>query len=348
MSSEVILNGLLLDTTKTRDRETLWAIYTSPRKNRPPLHCRKHNSPMYLQMRSDGLWAIHWPGQGECGIRIGGEPETPAHRHLKDYSAQACDTAGFTVQIEHRLGYRQPQPDLYVQAPTLTFAVEAQNSALTTTDAKTRTTRLANAGAPPFWVPNYYGRWQDHVPTVRPITDIDWNHSPKARTVPVASLRRIEPGHCTPHGPFQRCPNQRPGKPSNCYDWHPHYVVRQGWLLDDALAAIGRHELVAHQNKRGDVHVVAPEDLAIYLELTGHDGAFNPGNGRAATPPAQPTSRQCAADRPIVYDIECSIPGCNQPLWHLRSQATGICAHCWKVLQPDQNPIQLTFKFGTA
>jgi hypothetical protein len=191
--------------------------------------------------------------------------------------------------------------------------------------------------------------------------EIDWEPAvPPRGTVIALHMRHITRERCTAASRWYKCPE---GKRHFCGEWHPWFDdVLRGWTLDDALAGIGNSALVFHQDKRGNVRVVLADDLPIYLELTGHDGAFSPGGVRAAKPnAAQPNdgqARECTAARPVyttarpayttarpVYKT-CAL--CPQALWAPESQRRGVCEGCWRTLQHDGKSIELASTSGES
>jgi hypothetical protein len=283
----------------------LWKLYEDRRSrrggHRMPLQCVKpHGGRMYLKVRNDRLWVAHYPGEGDpsCSVmRV--EPESATHRRMREYSARAVESAGHTAIPEYVAG--RTRLDLLVQAPQ-TYGVEIQVSPLTVREAKRRTTLSHRAGATPMWLPNGYAPWEGKVPTLRPTTrsnsgGINWEETlPKAKTVATPSIRRIVAGACTPTGPFDHCVN-KPG--GFCYDWHPDYELVIGVTLDDALVGTAEGFYAFHQTLRGNPLIVDAESLRVFRNLTGRDGAFNPGT-RGISPQPVEEPRECIADRPLV------------------------------------------------
>ncbi|PXY33443.1 hypothetical protein BAY59_10155 [Prauserella coralliicola] len=59
---------------------------------------------------------------------------------------------------------------------------------------------------------------------------------------------------------------------------------------------IPAEQIVPMRDLRGDVHLVDPVDLALYHELTGHDGAFAPNN-------SSQRSRRATSSTPCLNHI---------------------------------------------
>ncbi|WP_156771994.1 hypothetical protein [Mycobacterium sp. 1245805.9] len=324
----------------------LWRLYEDRRSyrngRRMPLRCVKpHGGRMYLKVRGNQLWVAHYPGEGDpsCSMRV--QPESVTHQRMREYSARAVETAGHTATPEYVAG--RTRLDLLVQGPQ-TYGVEIQVSPLTVREAKRRTTLSHRAGATPLWLPNTYAPWEDKVPTLRPTTrsnsgGIDWEETlPKAMTVATPSIRRIVAGACTPTGPFDHCLN-KPG--GFCYDWHPDYELVIGVTLDDALVGTAEGFYVFHQTLRGHPLIVEAEGLRVFRDLTGHDGAFNPG---IKVNPPQPAEepRECIATRPLVDPASevtpdpCELPPvrwincrkCKQQTAVIGDEDRDICRRC--------------------
>jgi hypothetical protein len=294
MSNIVLLDGEELDALHEPGKSILWKLYLDGPRKRPPLTCSQpHRGAMYLQLRKERLWAIHKPGQGdvECSVQIG-EPEGPAHQHLKEYSARAAEAAGFTVATEQWTG-NGTRADVYVQAP-FSFSVEAQISPIQAAVVTKRTKKSTAAGVPPVWVAT-----QDRVfpfaPNIGFNREMDWEPGvPPRGTVTALHMKHIVAEHCTAAGEIQRCPNRRSGF---CGGYHPHYEALRGWTLDDAIAGVGAGALIFLQDRKGNVRVVPDEDVNLYRELTGHDGVFDP-TIRTVKPPADDGRlRECTALR---------------------------------------------------
>ncbi len=307
---------------------------------------------MHLQVRHGALWACHDPLQGgpDCTTRIP-KPESPAHRHYKDYTARAADNAGYTTRTEYSTG-RGTRLDVAINAPHQ-FGAEIQFSTITARDAKTRTTKSARAGWPPLWLPGSKkvgDTLAGHVPVLRHNdTEIDWTPAlPRAGTATALGLRHITREKCTPASRWQACPDT--GRGTYCRQWHPWLNdVATGWTLDNAITGVGAGELTTLQTRTGMVLLVIADDMHIYRELTGHDGLFQPGGAlRTIPPPDDNQARECTAERPtmleMLYDT-CLI--CSNPLL-LRSPGRDICEHCRIRYGLNTKPIQLAFTFDTA
>jgi hypothetical protein len=297
---------------------------------------------MYLKVHDKQLWVAHYPGETDpsCGpMRVG--PESVTHHRMREYSARAVESAGHTAIPEYVAG--RTRLDLLVQAPQ-TYGVEIQVSPLTVREAKRRTTLSHRAGVTPLWLPNTQAPWEGKVPTLRPTTrsnsgGIDWEETlPKAKTVATPSIRRIVAGACTPTGPFDHCVN-KPG--GFCYDWHPDYELVIGVTLDDALIGTAEGFYAFHQNLRGAPLIVEAEGLRLFRDLTGNDGAFNPGiTGLPPEPVEEP--RECIANRPSddapseVTPDPINMPPlrfincrkCNQPTAVIDDEDRDICRKC--------------------
>jgi hypothetical protein len=345
MSTLVYLRGEKVNTTTSYDelRDLYENRHRYSRDNRMPLTCiQKHAGQMYLRDLDGDLWAAHYPGEGSCRIRIGREAESPQHRHMKDYAADACDA--YPVIPEYSTG-NGTRVDLLVDAP-FRFSVEAQFSHITARDAKARTTKSTNGGAPPLWLPYGAPPWLSVVPTIRHNDhEITWEQRPPKHTVPAIGLRRIVPAHCTVSGPFNHCPDKRSGF---CGGWHPDYQLVTGWTLDDALVGTCEQAVVFHQDRKKQVRVVLADSMAVYEDLTGLTGEFAPGT---RTPLLRPVKddwpRECTAIRAVEtfdYGDPCILL-CGNELLAPLSIARGICERCWIDNGRGSTPVQLAFNF---
>ncbi len=302
MTSLVLLDGETLDAQREPGKTTLWRLYrdVEPEK-RPPLTCNQpHRGAMYLQLRRGRLWAIHKPGAGGsgCNVRVG-EPDGPAHQHLKAYSARAAETAGFTVTTEQWSG-NGTRPDVTVSAP-FSFSVEAQISPITAANVTKRTKKSTVAGLPPVWVATQ-DRTFPFAPNIGFNRETDWEPAvPPRGTVTALHMKHVIAGRCSPSGEIDRCPNKRVGF---CGGFHPHYEALRGWTLDEAIGGIGAGALMFLQDLRGNVRVVPADDARLYRELTGHDGYFDPAVRIAKPTTPEKRSRECTAQRPTTPEPE--------------------------------------------
>lgn len=329
MTSLVLLDGESLDAQTEPGKSILWKLYRDVRpEKRPPLNCKRaHRGAMYLQMRKGRLWAIHKPGHGgaDCNVRVG-EPDGPAHQHLKAYSARAAETAGFTVATEQWSG-NGTRPDVTVSAP-FSFSVEAQISPITAANVTKRTKKSTVAGLPPVWVTTQ-DRTFPFAPNIGFNRETEWEPAvPPRGTVTALHMKHVIAGRCSPSGEIDRCPNKRRGF---CDGFHPHYEALRGWTLDDAIGGVGAGALVFLQDRKGNVRVVPAEDVRLYRELTGHDGAFNPAVRTAKPPANERRSRECTAERPGAevrqpYPITWArCQQCGRDICHPESLAAGLC-----------------------
>ena len=121
------------------------------------------------------------------------------------------------------------------------------------------------------------------------------------------------------------------------------------------------------QTRSGLVYFVPADEFPIYLELTGLDGAFNPGGKtRLVTVANDDEIRECTAHRPVEAEsltdvlIDTVAPSavvipmfpepdwmscqrCGKPMCHPDSLACGLCGGCGLRLQaqlrrPDGTP----------
>ena len=112
------------------------------------------------------------------------------------------------------------------------------------------------------------------------------------------------------------------------------------------------------QTRSGLVYFVPADEFPIYLELTGLDGAFNPGGKtRLVTVANDDEIRECTAHRPVEAEsltdvlIDTVVPSpavviptfpeldwmscqkCGKPMCHPDSLASGLCRGCGLRLQ---------------
>jgi hypothetical protein len=345
MSDYARLDGELINLTELDAARyaQIWDLYENHprRKTRMPFACIKHGSAMTLRRLHTGrLILAHYPGEGHCQIAISREPEGLQHRNYKRYLHRAAQAAGFTVTEEYSTGNRT-RLDVAVAAPN-PFGLEVQFSPITTREAKARTTRSFNAGWPPLWLPGSRAladRLAHTVPAIAYNDDeVDFDAVPVRGSVAATSLKRITRERCTPSSRWNRCPVNRR---NFCGDWHPYFGdALTGWTLDDAIAGYGDGALVIHQDRAGVVRVVPADEVPVYTELTGLDGAFAPGTRRAPPSSVIREPVECAADRPTemqyppparnfpdVIWITCEI--CPRSCCHPDSIASGICRGCF-------------------
>lgn len=322
--------------------EALWRLYDNRhrfnRNNRIPIVCaNSHRGRMYLRTnRADKtrLEAVHYGGEGSCKIMIRHESEGVQHLMLKEFAADALDC--YPIIREHSTG-NGTRLDLFADAPH-PFGVEAQFSKISVRDAKARTTKSANAGAFPVWLPwapNRAPEWTKFVPNFRHNdTEIDWRQKPPQGAAAAYGIRKIIPGHCVPSGPFEHCPESRQ---TSCGGWHPDYERVAGWRLGEALRGVGAGALVPHQGRKGYARIVLSDTFSLYEELTGKSGLLTSSQIKAAlSPPGD--GRECTSERAYEANF-CGV--CAQPLWAPLSSARGYCERCFIDYIPASKPVQL-------
>lgn len=247
---------------------------------------RAHEKPwLYLQSRGDLLVACHWPGSALSGTHEISHGVSDEHKRQVEYILRAGAEAGFDTKTEVRLPTKV-RSDGVIFGP-VNMGVEAQRSAITTREAKSRTTKARKAGVLPIWFSDSTNdpQWIGSVPGVR-MNEQQWNTVPRARSVTVVSgTRIIVPRRCRdiPNSP---CPDKRLG----CNRWHPTHEPRLGTTVDDLAVLVPAEALIPIQFKKlsGDgeqVLIVSRVDKAKYEAMAG----------RAADLPLRQTDRSARA-----------------------------------------------------
>jgi hypothetical protein len=166
--------------------------------------------------------------------------------------------------------------------------IEVQHSQLQSRLAKSRTTKSFRAGWLPVWFldSDRTPPWFHEVPALG-CNKLPWSSLPPRRSATALGPSRFVARACTVTN-FGTCPNGTKKRPKpHCREYHPSREPWPGLTVDDVAAMLPAEQIVPMRALRGDVHLVAPETLNLFEELTGQNGAYwpdarRPRGGRAA------------------------------------------------------------------
>ncbi|HEX6347112.1 hypothetical protein [Umezawaea sp.] len=240
---------------------------------------------MHVRVRDGRYWAVHFPG-GDCGLerhRI--SRESDEHRRQKDYWQRAAEDAGYRAWQEHRTEANTIL-DVAIEGPRRT-GVEVQHSTLETSVVKTRTTKSFNVGWLPVWFLDSDNTppWFHQVPALGCNT-LRWSSLPVRRSATAFGPSRFVALACRVPN-FGSCPAD--GR-SPCGKHHPRREPWRGLTVDDIAEMIPAREMVPMRDLLGHVHLVSPENLALFQDLTGTSGEYRPGSAPAGVRAAAGTT----------------------------------------------------------
>jgi len=307
----------------------------------PAFTCLTHeggtNPGLFPQKRGGQWWAIHY-AKGTCKSYRLPAPMSDEHKRQTEYWARAAEDAGWRVEFEHALT-TGTRPDALIHGPVIT-GIEVQRSAMTATNAVTRTKKAAAAGVTDVWYTDRTipPKWAWRVPSVLPRElGIDagradftaWDKLPPRRAVAAAGLRVLETRKCAPEN-FSRCPYTRRNW---CGKHHPRPTPWGGLAVDDVAARLPAGELrplrfwgitmLPGSRHRDAVFLVSPADFDLYEELTGWSGnvTFAPDSEDRA--PREPSGAvDCRNDQP-VRQLES-----RKGIWGIDPQTRMYCDSC--------------------
>lgn len=321
-------DGRVLDLAKlsSDDYALIRSLHGEIRRGQRVLNCLQSTASadaaeMYIRAVNDRYWAVHFAGgaHGEHEIAL----ETDEHRRQKDYWCRAAEDGGYSVAKELSTGGGTVL-DVAIDGPRRT-GVEVQRSTVHTKLVKARTTKSYRAGWLPVWFLDSDRKptWYHQVPAVG-CNVIPWSSLPPRRAATASGLTVVKPLRCTP-GAFQRCPdgNRRP-----CGRWHPNREPMRGITVDDVAVMVPAERLVPMRDIKKQVYLVSPASLAIYRELTGHSGEYDPATGapKTRTPPHTEKCVNPVHDRELPANC-----ACGEPIYRLAQLVRArddLCERC--------------------
>lgn len=243
---------------------------------------------MYIKQLRGRYWAVHFAGSGHRPHEIA--LESDEHRRQKDYWWRAADDAGYPATTEFSTGGGTIL-DVAIDGPRRT-GVEIQRSYVKTPAVKARTTKSYRVGWLPIWFLDSDRRppWFHSVPAVNS-NRISWGSLPPRRAATALGLTKFAAVRCTA-GAFMRCPD---GHPRPCGKWHPERQPWSGLTVDDVATLAPVADIVPMCDASGHVHLVSPESLRLFQELTGLRGDYAPGR---AGPTGKAPTRSTACTNP--------------------------------------------------
>lgn len=105
-----------------------------------------------------------------------------------------------------------------------------------------------------------------------------WSSLPPRRSATVRGPSRFVALACTASN-FGTCPTsskKRPKRP--CGKCHPKREPWSGLTVDDLAALVPAAQIVPMRDLHNDVHLVAPDTVKLFRELTGLSGEYLPGS----------------------------------------------------------------------
>ena len=233
---------------------------------------------MFVRLRHGRYAAVHFSGSN-CTMTHEISRESDEHRRQKDYWQRAAEDAGYRATQEFRTSAGTIL-DVAIDGPRRT-GVEVQHSALATRLATSRTTKSFRAGWLPIWFldSDQTPPWFHKVPTLG-CNRLPWSSTPPRRSATALGPSKFVAKRCTVLN-FGSCPassRKRPKRP--CGRHHPQREPWRGLTVDDVAAMIPAEEIVPMRDMHGDVHLVAPENLKLFREISGLGGEYIPGSSR--------------------------------------------------------------------
>ncbi|WP_134731667.1 hypothetical protein [Amycolatopsis nivea] len=262
---------------------------------------------MFVRLQHGRYAAVHFRGSACTQTHVISQ-ESPEHQRQKDYWQRAAEDAGYRASQEMRTGAGTIL-DVAIDGPRRT-GIEVQRSELEVRLAKSRTTKSFRAGWLPVWFldSDRTPRWFHQVPTLG-CNRLPWSSMPPRRSATALGPSRFVARACTATN-FGVCPTstkKRAKRP--CGGFHPYREPWRGLTVDDVAAMLPAERIVPMRALQGDVHLVAPENLQLFQELTGLTGSYFPDNRKIRGRPD--------ADRRF-----CANPVHDQPV------AERICSKC--------------------
>jgi hypothetical protein len=304
-----------------RDYERVTSLYREAGHGRGKIVCLEsltNDDPteMFIRLIDGNYWAAHFAGCAHGNHPIAAE--TDEHRRQKDYWHRAAVDAGLPAVVD----FNTPVGtifDVAIKGESQT-GIAVQHSYIETTVAKNRTTRSYRAGWLPVWFVDSDRRppWFHRVPTMA-CNPMSWRRLPHPRTATALGLSIFSSQRCTP-GAFGRCPagHKRP-----CGRWHPKREPWGGLKVDDVAALLPARQILPMRDAQGYVHLVSPESLARYRELTGLAGDYAPST--SDLPPGTPTPTTASESRTPTH---CACGQEIYPLTQLVRARDDLCERC--------------------
>jgi len=207
-----------------------------------------------------------------------------------------------------------------------------QHSDVTTRTVKTRTTKSFRVGWSPLWSSDSLTRpkWADCVPTLRATSN--WHERmPVAGTATAVGPRHVVVERCRPG-------EEAPGCRRPCGRVHRvTFQLIHGLTIDHVAELFPSGGLVPQQWKPGFVYLTTPDDIARYNEITGRDGAWNPGGKceRVKSDASRGTKPTCTSPKHVPGQSGMPTLGgclCAQPS---RSGYVYCLLHGWSKTTPE-------------
>jgi hypothetical protein len=281
------------------------------RDNRDVFQCLETggDTAMHICRKGRTYYFAHFSGGAHGSHEV--IPESDAHKRMKDYTARSAETAGLTAIQEYRVP--RGRLDLAITGGKISVDIESQIQEGRGSYFKSRTTTYRNAGFEATWfsdrgsVPSFLREVPAFGCNPQP-----WNEClPKPRSATATGLTVVEAVRCVV-GAFPRCPdgNRRP-----CGKRHPKRSPWLGLTVDDVIVMRSAGEIVPLASRDGCTYLVSPADLALYRDLTGGLGEWNPGRKRpVASAKRTGPAPSCTAPRHNVQIRElCIATGCPEP-----------------------------------
>ncbi|MET7808637.1 hypothetical protein [Micromonospora chersina] len=196
---------------------------------------------MFLRVRNGRCEAVHHT----TGLGDHSNPESDAHKALKQRIATAATTAGFEAIVEDTPRHGRRRTDVLVRG-AVSLGCEAQLSYATAQSVKKRSAIAVADGITPLWTTNdRKAQLIDQAPWAR-IDQMPW-HAYTTEPLPVrGGVRSLVIEDC--RRLVTVCPDKKAGR--RCSGWHARWDVRQV-AFDDLIARAAAGELVPYADRKG-------------------------------------------------------------------------------------------------
>lgn len=285
---------------------------------------------MYIKQRNGRYFAAHFPGS-VCVQDHEIAKESDEHRRQKDYWQRAAEDAGYPTSQEHRTG-NGTILDVAIDGPRRT-GIEVQHSTLDPRLARSRSTRSFRAGWLPVWFldSDHTPAWFHAVPAVNCNVQLPWKTTlPPRRSATALGPSTFVARPCTASN-FGTCPTstrKRPKRP--CGKHHPYRQPWYGLTVDDVAAMVPAEQIVPMLDLRGNVHLVDPDNLTLYEELTGSPADYSPTTSNTARRKSSTTSK-CA--NPVHTQVTTAGPTCAKCGRRPAGPGRVLCPTCRQILE---------------
>ncbi|MGW4115235.1 hypothetical protein ACWEFJ_30540 [Actinosynnema sp. NPDC004786] len=279
-----------LSDLSSADYQLITALHRQISKGDRVLLCLQDALPgrdeLLIRVRDGKYIAAHFPGDAHDGHVIA--VESDEHKRQKEYWYRAARDAGYDACTELTTDTGSIL-DVAIRGPRPT-GIEVQRSRIAVTTAVNRTIRSHRAGWLPVWFADAdrSPKWLHRVPSVG-CNRISWDNLPPRRAATATGLRKIRAARCT-ITEFDHCPANGRG---HCGRHHPKPVPWPTLTVDDVAELIPNEQAVPLAFTSQRVYLVPPEGAALFRQLTGTTGDYQPAQQPQPRHPRTAESRGC-------------------------------------------------------